>query len=69
MKLTVLGAAVEATGSCYMLEAGDIRFLVDCGMFQGGREAEPKNRRFPGFNPESIDYVLLTHDGESFEFD
>jgi metallo-beta-lactamase family protein len=31
-------------------------------MFQGGREADAKNRRFPvGFNPENLDFVLLTH--------
>jgi metallo-beta-lactamase family protein len=61
MKLTVLGAAREVTGSCYLVESDGLRFIVDCGMFQGGREAEPKNRRFPGFDPEGIDFVLLTH--------
>lgn len=61
MKLTVLGAAREVTGSCYLMEVGRVRFLVDCGMFQGGREAEPKNRRFPDFNPEGIDFVLISH--------
>ncbi|MFA5081410.1 MAG: MBL fold metallo-hydrolase [Hydrogenophilaceae bacterium] len=61
MKLTVLGAAREVTGSCYLVESEGVRFLVDCGMFQGGREAEPKNRRFPGFDPEGIDFVLVSH--------
>lgn len=61
MRLTVLGAAREVTGSCYLVEAERLRFIVDCGMFQGGREAEPKNRRFPGFNPEGIDFVLISH--------
>ncbi|MDD3530407.1 MAG: MBL fold metallo-hydrolase [Gallionellaceae bacterium] len=61
MKLTILGAAREVTGSCYLVEVGRLRFVVDCGMFQGGREAEPKNRRFPAFNPEGIDFVLISH--------
>lgn len=62
MKLTVLGAAREVTGSCYLIESDGLRFAIDCGMFQGGKEAEVKNRRFPaGFNPESLDFVLLTH--------
>jgi metallo-beta-lactamase family protein len=62
MKLTILGAAREVTGSCYLIESEGLRFAVDCGMFQGGREAEAKNRRFPtGFDPESLDFVLLTH--------
>ena len=37
MKLTFLGAAREVTGPCYLVETGGVRFLVDCGMFQGGR--------------------------------
>lgn len=38
-RISFLGAAREVTGSCYLIEAGDVRFLVECGMFQGGREA------------------------------
>ncbi|OIO78450.1 MAG: MBL fold hydrolase [Hydrogenophilaceae bacterium CG1_02_62_390] len=62
MRVTILGAAREVTGSCYLVESERLRFIVDCGMFQGGREAEAKNRRFPvGFNPDGLDFVLLTH--------
>lgn len=61
MQLTFLGAAGEVTGSSYLIETEGTRFLVDCGMFQGGREANRKNRTALNFNPESIDFVLLTH--------
>lgn len=61
MNLTFLGAAREVTGSSYLVEAEGVRFLVDCGMFQGGREAREKNRLAFGFDPGSIDFVLLTH--------
>ncbi|MBN8773475.1 MAG: MBL fold hydrolase [Thiobacillus sp. 63-78] len=61
MKLTFLGAAREVTGSSYLLEADGVRFLVDCGMFQGGREAHGKNRRAFSFDPRTIDFVILTH--------
>ncbi|MBI1887921.1 MAG: MBL fold metallo-hydrolase [Nitrosomonadales bacterium] len=61
MKVTFLGAAREVTGSCYLIETGAVRFLVDCGMFQGGREAPARNRRPFGFKPRSLDFVLLTH--------
>ena len=60
MKLTFLGAAGEVTGSCYLVEAGETSFLIDCGMFQGGRAADFRNRRF-GFDPRRIDFVLLSH--------
>ncbi len=61
MNLTFLGAAREVTGSRYLLEAEGARFLVDCGMFQGGREAREKNRQAFAFDPGTIDFVLLTH--------
>ena len=55
-----LGAAGEVTGSCYLVDIGAVKFLVDCGMFQGGRDGERKNRRF-AFKPAEIAFVLLTH--------
>jgi len=61
MKITFIGAAREVTGSCYLIETGTVRFLVDCGMFQGGREAPARNRRPFGFEPRELDFVLLTH--------
>ena len=61
MKLTFLGASRQVTGSCFLVETDTFRFIVDCGMFQGGRTADELNRRFPRFDPEAIDFVLLTH--------
>ena len=61
MKIQFHGASREVTGSCYVLEADGVRFLVDCGMFQGGREARDKNHAAFEFNPREIDFVLLTH--------
>ncbi|SDU26796.1 MBL fold metallo-hydrolase RNA specificity domain-containing protein [Nitrosomonas ureae] len=61
MQLTFLGAAGEVTGSSYLIETGTVKFLVDCGMFQGGREADRKNRTAFKFDPKTIDFVLLTH--------
>lgn len=61
MKIQFLGGAGEVTGSCFLVEAAKARFLVDCGMVQGGREAAVRNRARFAFNPDSIDFVLLTH--------
>lgn len=60
MRLTFLGAAGEVTGSCYLVDTGELKFLVDCGMFQGGSSAGRKNRSF-GFAPRDIAFVLLSH--------
>lgn len=61
MRLTFIGAAQEVTGSCFLVETDDVRFLVDCGMFQGGREARERNLKAWPFDPRQIDFVLLTH--------
>ena len=61
MKLHFLGAAREVTGSCFLVEALNVRFLVDCGMVQGGRTAAARNHEPFPFDPASIDFVLLTH--------
>ena len=61
MRIGFFGAAGEVTGSCTLVETDGCRFLVDCGMFQGGREAPARNRRRFGFDPAALDFVLLTH--------
>jgi len=61
MKISFHGACQEVTGSCCLVETDQHRFLVDCGMFQGGQFAEERNLDPFGFDPKSIDFVLLTH--------
>lgn len=61
MKLSFHGATQNVTGSCHLLEAGGIRILIDCGMFQGGRHADEENSGEFGFKPSEIDFLLLTH--------
>ncbi|MDD2452477.1 MAG: MBL fold metallo-hydrolase [Synergistaceae bacterium] len=60
MRLKIIGAAGEVTGSSYLLECGASRVLVDCGIFQG-KEDDRKNREPFSFSPVSLDAVLLTH--------
>ena len=61
VRLTFFGAAGEVTGSSLVVEAGDARFLVDYGMFQGGREAPRRNREAYARDLGRVDFVLLTH--------
>ena len=61
MKLTFLGAAKTVTGSCFLLEVGKTKILVDCGMFQGRSQEEAMNEQPLPVTPSEIDYVLLTH--------
>jgi metallo-beta-lactamase family protein len=61
MRIKVIGAAGgEVTGSCYSVETGKSRLLVDCGLFQGGKKSEALNR--PPVRPNrKLDAILLTH--------
>lgn len=61
MKITFLGAAKTVTGSCYLVETKESKFLVDCGMFQGHSKEDLMNEEPFPFNPASIDFVILTH--------
>jgi len=61
MKISFHGADQDVTGSCHLLECAGKRILVDCGMYQGGRELAEENAEPFGFDPKSIDFLLLTH--------
>lgn len=61
MRLTFHGAAEIVTGSCYLLEVADKRFLIDCGLFQGSKALNERNYGPMPFDPHAIDAVLLTH--------
>ncbi|MHB2169037.1 MBL fold metallo-hydrolase [Alsobacter sp. R-9] len=60
-RLSFHGAALGVTGSCFELETGDARILVDCGLFQGSKTEKELNYRALPFPPRSIQAVLLTH--------
>jgi metallo-beta-lactamase family protein len=62
MKIKFIGAAREVTGSKHLIttEEGK-RILLDCGMFQGkGLDTDTKNRDL-GFDPETVDHIILSH--------
>jgi len=61
MKISFHGADRGVTGSCHLVECAGKRILVDCGMYQGGHELAEENAEDFGFDPASIDYLLLTH--------
>lgn len=62
MKIKFCGAAGGVvTGSSTLIETKGKRILVDCGLFQGSREIEAKNREPFLFDPKTVDFVLITH--------
>jgi metallo-beta-lactamase family protein len=61
MKLSFHGAARSVTGSRHMVELPGCKLLLDCGLFQGRREEALLQNRDLGFDPHSINAVLLSH--------
>ena len=61
VNITFLGAANTVTGSKYMVQHGDERVLVDCGLFQGEKRYRLQNWDTLPVEAASIDAVLLTH--------
>ncbi|MEZ2414998.1 MBL fold metallo-hydrolase RNA specificity domain-containing protein [Muriicola sp. E247] len=61
IQIHFLGAAGTVTGSKYLLDTGDRKVLIDCGLFQGIKELRLKNWEYPPVNVNDIDAILLTH--------
>jgi metallo-beta-lactamase family protein len=71
LSLNFYGGVGSTTGANIMLNIesnptslklrGTRKILVDCGLIQGGREAEEKNFLEFGYDPSSVDFLLITH--------
>ncbi|MBX3607860.1 MAG: MBL fold metallo-hydrolase [Piscinibacter sp.] len=61
MKIRFLGAADTVTGSRHLVEIGDQRLLLDCGLFQGFKTWRERNWQPLPVPAASIDAVLLSH--------
>jgi metallo-beta-lactamase family protein len=60
MKLTFWGAAQQVTGSMHLLEVGNYKILIDCGLDYEKETYQEENQQFP-FDPADINLVILTH--------
>lgn len=61
VKIKFLGAAGTVTGSKFYVNTGDLKLLVDCGLFQGLKELREKNWEDLPIPVAELDHVLLTH--------
>jgi metallo-beta-lactamase family protein len=60
--LTFLGGAGgTVTGSKHLLENGESRVLLDCGIFQGLKELRQRNWAAPPVDPRTLGAVILSH--------
>ena len=61
MKISFLGAAKLVTGSNYLIETKNCKFVMECGMFQGSKSIGRLNYQPFAYNPGDIDFMLLSH--------
>ena len=61
IKVTFAGGASTPTGSNFLIEIGDKKFLVDCGLYQGERIAEYENRKAFAYDVTKVDGLFVTH--------
>src|SRR5690349_23988087 len=61
MRVIFLGAAGTVTGSKYLLDTGQRKILVDCGLFQGFKQLRLRNWAPLPVDAREIDAVVLTH--------
>ena len=61
LKLTFAGGTGSVTGANFLLEGEGKKFLIDCGLEQGSKEAEQANLKPFIYDPASIDVLFITH--------
>jgi metallo-beta-lactamase family protein len=59
--LSFYGGAETVTGANFLLDTGDVRLLVDCGLIQGERQCEAQNRDPFPYDPASVNILFVTH--------
>jgi metallo-beta-lactamase family protein len=60
-QLSFYGATGTVTGSRFLLEIKNKKYLIDCGLFQGSKENRLRNWESFPIPPSEIDAVFLTH--------
>ena len=61
MQVSFHGAAQTVTSSCHLLQVGKTKALIDNGLFQAGKDTAELNKQDLGFDPNDIDFVILSH--------
>lgn len=61
MRITLYGAGLEVTGSCYHIQTDASAILVDCGVFQGSKKLERENIIPRSLDVRALKGVVLTH--------
>lgn len=61
LKVKFLGGAKTVTGSRYLIEMDQMKFMIDCGLFQGLKDYRLRNWEDFPIDPSTINFIILTH--------
>jgi metallo-beta-lactamase family protein len=61
VKIGFYGAAGQVTGSNFVVDTGENKYIVDCGLFQGGGDAPEENKAEFDYDPSEAKAVIVTH--------
>lgn len=65
IKITFLGGATSVTGSNFLLEtvgeSKETRVMLDCGLFQGSRMFDVRNREVFQYDLSTLDALIVSH--------
>ena len=61
MNLTFYGGVRTVTGSMHLVSNGNVKIIIDCGLFQGRRDEYYERNSHFDFDPADIDACILSH--------
>lgn len=61
VRIGFYGAAGEVTGSNFLVDTGEHKYIVDCGLFQGEDEITEHNDEPFKYSPSAVEAVIVTH--------
>lgn len=61
VKVSFYGAAGEVTGSNFLIETDQHKYIVDCGLFQGADAWTEHNDEPFSYAPSEVEAVIVTH--------
>lgn len=61
LKITFCSGAGTVTGANFLLEGNNKKFLIDCGLIQGEKNADDLNWEKFNYDPSTIDILFITH--------
>jgi len=60
-KVTFYTGVGSVTGANFLLENGQSKVLIDCGLTQGGHDEFDVNALAFAYNPAEMDFLFVTH--------